>query len=83
MPRPAREADDEADGALAGTLGIGIVGLLGHNRLGLVGLAMLGLAIGVAVFAPWIAPYDPEATVRVTIEDIYAKPSARPPARDG
>ncbi|MCX6071842.1 MAG: ABC transporter permease, partial [Chloroflexi bacterium] len=53
-----------------------IAGLLGHNRMGLVGLAMLGLAIGVAVFAPRIAPYDPHTTARVTIEDIYAKPSA-------
>ena len=56
-----------------------IVGLLGHNRMGLVGLAMLGLAIGVAILAPRIAPYDPDTTVRVTIEDIYAKPSAAHP----
>jgi peptide/nickel transport system permease protein len=53
-----------------------IVRFVGHNRLGLIGLVMLGLAIGVAVFAPSIAPYNPKATVRVTIEDIYAKPSA-------
>ena len=53
-----------------------IVGLLSHNRMGLVGLAMLVLAVAVAILAPWIAPYDPETTVRVTIEDIYAKPSA-------
>lgn len=50
--------------------------VLGRNRLGLVGLVMLGLAMGVATLAPWIAPYDPEATTRVTIEDIYARPSA-------
>jgi len=53
-----------------------IVGPLSHNRMGLVGLAMLALAVAVAILAPWIAPYDPETTVRVTIEDIYAKPSA-------
>jgi peptide/nickel transport system permease protein len=53
-----------------------VVRLFGRNRMGLVGLAMVGLAIAVAVFAPWIAPYDPEATVRVTIDDIYARPSA-------
>jgi peptide/nickel transport system permease protein len=50
--------------------------LLSKNRLGLAGLVMLGLALGVAALAPWIAPYDPEATTRVTIEDIYALPSA-------
>ncbi len=53
-----------------------VVRLFGRNRMGLVGLAMLGLAIGVAVLAPWIAPYDPETTGRVTIDDIYARPSA-------
>lgn len=47
--------------------------------MGLVGLAMLGLAIGLALFAPWLAPYDPEATERVTIEDIYARPSLAHP----
>jgi peptide/nickel transport system permease protein len=50
--------------------------LLGRNRLGIVGLTMVALALGVAIFAPWIAPYDPEATTRVTIEEIYARPSA-------
>jgi peptide/nickel transport system permease protein len=29
----------------------------------------------VAVFAPWLAPYDPDAVVRVTIDNIYTKPS--------
>ena len=32
-----------------------------------------------ALFAPWIAPYDPETTVRLTIDDIYAKPSPAHP----
>lgn len=50
--------------------------LFRENRLGLVGLTMLSLALGVAVFAPWIAPYDPEASIHVTIEDIYARPGA-------
>ncbi len=76
MPRPAREAGLMKRRGRWRERWASLVGLLGHNRLGLVGLAMLGLAIGVAVFAPWIAPYDPEATIRVTIEDIYAKPSA-------
>jgi peptide/nickel transport system permease protein len=35
---------------------------------------MLLLAIITAVFAPWLAPYDPKEQVRVTIDDIYAPP---------
>jgi peptide/nickel transport system permease protein len=30
-----------------------------RNRIAWVGLAMLGMIVAVAVFAPWIAPYDP------------------------
>jgi oligopeptide/dipeptide ABC transporter ATP-binding protein len=47
-----------------------------RNRMGLVGLGMLAIAILTAVFAPALAPYDPAEPVRVTIEDIYARPSA-------
>lgn len=43
--------------------------------MGLIGLALVLLAIGMAVFAPWLAPYDPKQPVRVTIDDIYAPPS--------
>ncbi|MRS05388.1 ABC transporter permease, partial [bacterium] len=46
------------------------------NPMGMVGFTMVFITILVAILAPWIAPYDPHATVRVTIEDIYAKPSA-------
>ncbi len=46
-----------------------------RNRMGVVGLIMLLLAIGMAVFAPVLAPYNPDAPVRVTIDDIYAPPS--------
>jgi len=49
---------------------------LWRNRIGILGLAMLLISIAVAIFAPWIAPYDPKAPVRVTIDDIYARPSA-------
>lgn len=48
---------------------------LRSNRMGLIGLALVLLAIGMAVFAPWLAPYDPKQPVRVTIDDIYAPPS--------
>ncbi len=46
-----------------------------RNRLGLIGAAMLAIAICIAFFADAIAPYDPAASVRVGIEDIYAPPS--------
>ena len=47
-----------------------------RSRMGLVGLFMLLTVVLMAVFAPIIAPYDPKEVVRVTIDDIYAAPSA-------
>jgi peptide/nickel transport system permease protein len=47
-----------------------------RSRMGLVGLAMLIAVVIAAVFAPFIAPYDPKEVVRITIDDIYAAPSA-------
>jgi peptide/nickel transport system permease protein len=47
-----------------------------RHRMGLIGAAMLAIALFVAVFAPFLAPYDPYASVRVTILDIYQSPSA-------
>jgi peptide/nickel transport system permease protein len=47
---------------------------LGRNWMGLAGALMLVMAIFTAVFAPWIAPYDPKATLKVSIDDIYAAP---------
>ncbi len=44
------------------------------NRIGIVGLGMLLIAILVAVFAPVIAPYERSASV--IISDIYKPPSA-------
>jgi peptide/nickel transport system permease protein len=49
---------------------------LRHSSLGLIGLTMLLAAIIVALLAPWLAPYDPKAPVRVTIDNIYASPGA-------
>ena len=43
--------------------------------MGLVGAAMLGVAIVMAVFAPFIAPYDPEAAVDIVLTDIFQAPS--------
>jgi peptide/nickel transport system permease protein len=47
-----------------------------RSRMGVVGLFMLISSIILAVFATAIAPYDPSASTRVTIDDIYAPPSA-------
>ena len=36
---------------------------------------MLLVVILVAVLAPWLAPYDPQARVQVSPEDILARPT--------
>jgi peptide/nickel transport system permease protein len=46
-----------------------------RRPMGAIGVAMLLIALAVAIFAPFIAPYDPYANVRVTIFDIYQAPS--------
>jgi peptide/nickel transport system permease protein len=48
---------------------------LERNRMGLVGLIMLVIAVGMAVFGPWIAPYNPKQAVKVSIDTIYAPPN--------
>jgi len=47
-----------------------------RHRMGLIGGAMLLVAVVVAVFAPFIAPYDPYEPVPVLLEDIFQKPSS-------
>ena len=42
--------------------------------MGLVGLVMLVVAVGMAVAAPWLAPYNPKQAVKVSIDSIYAQP---------
>lgn len=43
--------------------------------MGLAGLVMLAAIILVALFAPVLAPYDPNEAVRISIENIYTAPS--------
>jgi oligopeptide/dipeptide ABC transporter ATP-binding protein len=47
---------------------------LWRHRLGRVGVVMLGFSLLVALGAPLLAPTDPYASVRVSIDDIYAAP---------
>ncbi|MEW6750669.1 MAG: dipeptide/oligopeptide/nickel ABC transporter permease/ATP-binding protein [Candidatus Latescibacterota bacterium] len=46
------------------------------NRMAAAGLVMVAAAALVAALAPYLAPRDPYALVRVTAEDVYAPPSA-------
>ena len=50
-----------------------------HNRMALLGSAMILFVVWVALFAPLLAPYDPDAPIRVTVDDIYAPPSPQHP----
>jgi peptide/nickel transport system permease protein len=47
-----------------------------RQRMGLTGLAVLLAIVSIALLAPWLAPYDPTAAVRVSITGIYAAPDA-------
>ena len=46
------------------------------NRMGVVGLGMIGTLVIIAIFAPLIAPYDSSSTESAQIGDIYNPPSA-------
>jgi peptide/nickel transport system permease protein len=45
-------------------------------RMGVIGTVMLGIVVLEAIFAPWIAPYNPYVRVDVTPDDILAPPNA-------
>ena len=47
-----------------------------RNRMAVLGAVMLLVVVVMAVFAPWLAPFDPDAAERVTIDSIYAPPNA-------
>lgn len=44
-----------------------------HNRIGFIGLALLVVYVVMAIFAPWLTPYDPLASTRVA--ESYAAPA--------
>jgi peptide/nickel transport system permease protein len=47
---------------------------LRRKPMAIVGMVMLSIVILLAVFAPWLAPYDPNERVDVVPEDILAPP---------
>lgn len=47
-----------------------------RNRMAVIGAMMLLVVVTMALLAPWVAPFDPNAAVRVSIDNIYAPPSA-------
>lgn len=57
----------------------GLWRLLRRSWMGVLGLIMLVSVVAMAIFAPWLAPYDPTASVRATLDTIYAPPSAEHP----
>jgi peptide/nickel transport system permease protein len=48
-----------------------------RNPMGVIGALMLLSVVIVAVFAPWLAPYDPKERVEVVPDDILAPPDAQ------
>jgi peptide/nickel transport system permease protein len=48
-----------------------------RNPMGVAGLAMLLVVMFLAVFAPWLAPYNPRQRVQVTPADILAPPDSQ------
>src|SRR3989304_4409858 len=46
-----------------------------QRRSAMVGLGVLALLIGLAIFAPWIAPYDPQE-ILIGREDVGARDPA-------
>ena len=47
-----------------------------RRPLGLLGVSMLISIIFIAIFAPWLAPYDPDADIDVEPQDLLAPPDA-------
>ncbi len=49
---------------------------LRRNPSGLIGIVMLSIILFIAIFAPFITPYDPFDTTGVTSSDLYNPPSS-------
>jgi peptide/nickel transport system permease protein len=49
---------------------------LRRKPMAIVGIVMLSVGVFMAVFSPWLAPYDPKERVEVSVSDILAPPDA-------
>jgi len=47
-----------------------------HRPMGIIGALALLSVVFVAIFAPWLAPYDPKEAIDVKPEDLLAPPDA-------
>ena len=47
-----------------------------RRPMGMLGALMLFSVVFIAIFAPWLAPYDPEARIDVEPEDLLGPPDA-------
>jgi len=47
-----------------------------RKPMGMLGTFMLFSVVFIAIFAPWFAPYDPDAIIHVEPEDLLAPPDA-------
>jgi peptide/nickel transport system permease protein len=47
-----------------------------QNPIAVIGVMIILVMIVLALFAPLIAPHDPDENVRVTLDSIYAKPNS-------
>jgi peptide/nickel transport system permease protein len=48
-----------------------------RNPMGIIGTLMLLVVVAMAVFAPWLAPYDPQAQIQVSPDQILTPPDAQ------
>ena len=65
--------------AVTGLVQRGFLARLIRRPMGAIGLGMLVVAVLAAVFAAFLAPYDPYVHVHVGIEDVYQAPSLAHP----
>ena len=65
--------------AVTGLVERGFLARLIRRPMGAIGLGMLVVALLAAIFAAFLAPYDPYVHGHVTIADVYQAPSAAHP----
>ena len=63
MPNQAQQEFPTPGLATTLTRTVASIGLLRESVVGMVGMGIIGFGVTMALFAPWIAPYDPNATL--------------------